>query len=348
MTTFLHVMICYHYYQPNAQFEKTIDAADSLGIMTAPFKMAFERVFGEVRVRNAQPNEVSISSVSGKVDRIYIFESDKARLNGTERDDYVVYYRMAIADEISAGVKELLTTNSGASLKERESVVTQVAGNDAPPRLTIFTRYPGHCAWISETCPEDYSSVVACISVFYFYAWILALRIERNQLTQDISPQIKSGDIVVRQIIDQRMRLLNLERYFLLGDRTNDSLLRNVCTELSERFLLAKRYRRMSARHIAFETHIDNTSKALQAQRAASLTKMVFLLTVLSVPFAAMQVLFGINPDSAIYQKAKDIFSDPITYLVASAAFAAVMLPMIFPLIYDLIRSRFRRRRIRS
>jgi hypothetical protein len=88
------------------------------------------------------------------------------------------------------------------------------------------------------------------------------------------------------------MRLLNLERYFLLGDRTNNIFLKEACVKLSRQFRLDKRYRKASARHEAFENHINNTSKALQSQRAASLTKMVFLLTVLSVPLAAMQVLF--------------------------------------------------------
>jgi len=323
MANFLHVMICYQDYKPNLQRDAIFDTSSSLNLMTAPFQIAFDSVFGEVRVRKSQQREVKISSLNGTVERIFIFASDKARLNGTERDDLIVYFRILI-DGIDAETVDLLTTNSPVALTERQSVIEQAFGGEVPLHLSSYSRYPGHQAWISEVSPDEYTGTIACISAFYFYGWILALRIERNQLRQDITPQIRAGDKIVAQIIEQRMRLLNLDRYFLVGDRTTNSYLKEICTKLSERFRLGKRHRKMSERHAAFESHIDNTSTALQAQRTASLTNMVFVFTCLSVPFAAMQVLFGMSLDSSIYLKTAEMISNTKTYVVALAAFAVV------------------------
>jgi len=155
---------------------------------------------------------------------------------------------------------------------------------------------------------------------------------------QDITPQIRAGDKTVRQIIEQRMRLLNLERYFLLGDRSNDPSLKEISVELRQLYRLDERYLKASARHEAFENHINNASKALQSQRAASLTKMVFLLTVLSVPLATMQVLFGINMDSAIYQKTKEMFLEKTTWAVVVVAVSIVAVPILAARLFDFIR----------
>lgn len=323
MKNYLHVMICYQGYKPDLQRDAICDTSSSLNLMTAPFQIAFDSVFGEVRIRKAQQTAIKISSLNGTVERIFIFASDKARLNGTEREDIIVYFRI-LMDGIDSATDEHLTTNGPASLAERQSVIDQAFGGEAPLHLSYYSRYPGHQAWISDVFPDQYDGTVACISAFYLYGWILALRIERNQLRQDITPQIRAGDKIVAQIIEQRMRLLNLDRYFLVGDRTNNNYLKEICTRLSERFRLAKRHRKMSERHAAFESHIDNTSTALQAQRTASLTNMVFVFTCLSVPFAAMQVLFGMSLDSSIYLKTEDIISNATTYVVALSAFAVV------------------------
>jgi hypothetical protein len=343
MATLLHVMICYHHHTPNAELDRRFDTTQSLAAMTVPFRISFSRTFGEVRVRESQSRKVTISSIEGTVDRIFVFASDSTRLNGTEHDDFIVYYQVLISGEIDGNTRQLLTSNSPTSLKERESVIEQTAAGHNALLFSTDTEFKGHSAWISEEVLDGYSGTIACISASYFYAWILALRIERNQLLQDITPKIRAGDKTVREIIEQRMRLLNLERYFLLKDRTNERVLWDVCVKLSEKYRLDERYQRASARHTAFENHINNTSRALQSQRAASLTNMVFLLTVLSVPLAAMQVLFGINLDGAIYQKTKEIFFYKTTYAVLGVAVAVVMFPMFAVTFFDLIRGKNRK-----
>jgi len=106
---FLRVAICYHYYIPEIELDHGFDTTRALNPMTAPFKIAFDKAFSEVRVRETHAREITISSVRGTVDRIFIFSSDKERLNGTERDDFIVYYRVFIEDEMDANTVESLT-----------------------------------------------------------------------------------------------------------------------------------------------------------------------------------------------------------------------------------------------
>ena len=342
MTTLLHVMICYHYYKPDHDLERILDTDSALDFMTAPFRIAFTETFSEVRIRSTPSHEVTISSVKGRVARILIFASGSDRLNGTERDDFIVYYQMEIDGEVDATTARALTTNSRSALKEREAAISQASASFHPPRLAVYTGFTGHRAWISELFPNEYSGTVACISAFYFYAWILMLRIERNQLTQDITPRLRAGDKAVTEVIEQRMRLINLERYFLLGDRTNNDALRSLCIRLSEQFRLESRYQKASARHEAFENHIENTANALQAQRTASIGNMIFWLTMLSVPLAAMQVIFGINLDNAIYKQIDGLLQYT-TFAVLVAAVLIVAVPVLGANLVDWFRRRLRR-----
>jgi hypothetical protein len=73
---------------------------------------------------------------------------------------------------------------------------------------------------------------------------------------------------------------------------------------------------------------MENTANALQAQRTASIGNMIFWLTMLSVPLAAMQVIFGINLDNAIYRQVDGLLQYT-TFAVLVAAVLIVAVPVL-------------------
>jgi hypothetical protein len=93
-----------------------------------------------------------------------------------------------ITGKVDEDTERFLTTNNPTSLKERESVLSQTSAGQRPLRLATYTGFTGHSAWITETFSDDHFDSIACISVSYFYGWILALRIEQQSIAAGYYP----------------------------------------------------------------------------------------------------------------------------------------------------------------
>jgi hypothetical protein len=331
-------MISYRSYTPDEK--DVILEKDNIPLsqMTHIFRMSFWEVFSQVRIVDIGLCSITLCGAMGTVNKIFIFESANDRLSGTEGDDYIIYYRVDFPTTIGKKLSERLLLSTPAALSERE----QIFSNDKSTHLAsnLTGEFKGHRGWVCNDGAVNTSAGFPYLAAYYYYGWILSLRIERNQITQDISPHLNADDEIITATIKQRMRLINLERYFLSGQRSYLPSLQKAGGSLVSLFNLANRYESALSRHVAFESHVQNTAKALQARRASSLGKMVFLLTVLSVPLAAMQVLFGINLEASLYNKSRLVASDIITYAIIFAAISVVLIPLALLRIADYNRDR--------
>jgi hypothetical protein len=328
MSKQLHVLVSYRSFNAQVKESARHTASSSpLTDMTQIFRMNFWQVFDTIYVYNVEPAAVQYMNVSCTLTRVRLFYSGKTRLNRTEDDDYILYYTLSLPETLAASGEAAVTTIATESLSAKEDVLRQAQ----MARLVDGLRsgYKGHSAWISEDFDPSFADEVAALAAFYFYAFILMLRIERHQITADITPQLDVNPAIHNHIISQRIRLINLERYFLTQDRTNNAFLKEICTRLEKKYRLLQRYERASARHSAFEHHMDNTSKALNSQRVSSLSNMIALLTITSIPLAAMQLLFGINLAGSIYLEWHNVLSHHMTYVVFGIGVLAVLVPLL-------------------
>ena len=341
MTQLLHVMISY-----KGLFRRSVgasaafyDSDAALNLMSFVFKLNFEKVFNIVRTFESNKRDVVVGSISCKVENILLFESDKTRMNETEGDDFVIVLSLKLPSRLSATKAAQIAKVELSSLEAKEAILRNVGCSSL--LNSLVSERPAHSFWISPAFAGDIlSRHLSYIAAFYFYAWLLVIRIERDQVSLDISPTLSRIADTSDDIIRQRIRLINVERLFLTADRTNDDVLKDACSDLVRKWRIDERYERCSTRLAAFEHHMDNTSKALQAKRVSSLANTISLLTMLSIPLAAMQVLFGINFTSSIYADLPNILGSFQTYLVVLAAIAVLAVPMIFLRIIDHCKSK--------
>jgi len=339
MTKQVHILVSYKSFKPphpaSVSFFKGIQPLDD---MTQIFRMNFWEVFSSIRIYNQSPSEVNYIGVRSGLSRIHIYYSDENKLNETEDDDFILYYTLPIEGYLTEEENRRLTQNTSQTLDAREDVLRQAGMGAFLGGLEAEIK--GHTAWVSDQVEVGISEEIAAISAYYFYAFILLLRIERNQITADITPHIDASHRANRQVIKQRIRLINLERYFLTEDRTNNTYLKSICIKLEKKYRLHDKYQRAVARHSAFEHHMDNTSKILQSEKVSSLTNMISLLTIVSIPLVAMQVLFGINLAASVYSDWAAILAHQTTYAVLGLAIIVVLVPLASLWALDKLRNR--------
>lgn len=327
MTKVLNILISYKQHDARIKSSSTLRKGSSmLEDMTHIFRMNFWEAFSLVRVYEGLDQPIDYLGLPGAIKTIMLIESDRGRLNETEGDDYILCLSVAFAGAIDRPTESALTQTTGATLEARESILRQTPLANLLNELKGDIR--GHSAWFNDEMDERLQQQVLFIAAFYFYAWVLLLRIERNQVDLDITPNINLQRRAMSHIITQRIRLINIERFFLTEDRSNRSELKELCMMLSKKYRIQERFDRATRRHTAFEHHLDNTTKALQAQRAASLSNMIAVLTLMSVPLAAMQVFFGINVTNSLYADSFHVFFSPATYLIIGASILCVLIPL--------------------
>jgi hypothetical protein len=343
MTTHLHVLLSYKHFKGQIQSTLAMGADSHIPRnMTHLFRMNFWAAFDRVAKIEFDKTSVRYLDLDATVNTVVLFKTNKRRLTESGGHDHVVYFCLQIENSLDNEQAKHATAATIELLQEREDVIRQTPAHWLLGHLE--SDHIGHSAFIAEA-PDRFAEDLMCLAAFFFYAWILILRIEREQSAMNISPDMHTIARSSRDIIAQRVRLLNMERYFLSIDRTNVGYLKDICLQLVKKYRLSERHERAARLHASFEHHMDNTEKALQSRRFSTLTNMIAILTLISIPLATLQVMFGINLSSSIFREWRDIFSNHIIFVSVALALAMAAIPLVALRVFDTVTAAIRRRR---
>ena len=343
MPTFLHVLLSYKHFKGKLHPSRMIRKESEIpGNITHIFRMNFWSVFNGIAEIDFTETLVRYLDWNATIGTVALFRTNRDRLTEREGHDHIVYFCLKIETPLKEDEARRAEAPAIELLRERENVIRQTPVHWLLGHLE--SDHVGHSAFIADT-PNIFTEDLSCVAAFFFYAWILTLRVERTQSEMNISPNLGVITQSSNEIIAQRVRLLNIERYFLSIDRTNIEFLKNVCVKLVNKYRLKERHERAAQLHLSFEHHMDNTEKALQSRRFANLTNMIAILTVISIPLAALQMLFGINLTSSIFREWRTIVGNHVVLASIGIAIATAVVPLLVLKMFDIAKSAIRRRR---
>lgn len=193
----------------------------------------------------------------------------------------------------------------------------------------------GHTSFHPDLPWTGRESTISAVYGFYVAAWLSALRIERRQLATRVEP-VASLDVPAGiEIANQRLRILNQQRFFLTTDRSNDLELRGLCEALATKYRIAARNARALELHAAFEHHLDNSAKLHSARELGSVSNLILILTILSVPISFFSAIFAINLKSEALEKPWDLMGDYRIYVAFLIGTAVVGIPFLLLKLFD-------------
>jgi len=184
--------------------------------------------------------------------------------------------------------------------------------------------------------PEDAAAAMPLLAGFYYFALMTVHRIDRDQVraSMPIDPGFVD-DASVDFIARTRVRLANVNRYFLTTNRSQYPDVRDVCVRLAENMRLAERLERQVEIHHDMERHLDNIAQiaqvrsSRQTQQASERTNSVlFYLTVIGLPLAVFSAVMTFSLDAPLVKDA-DRWPTWATFLVALGASATVSLILL-------------------
>lgn len=317
-------------------YSRSDDLRSALPEMTEIFRLAFQASFSDAQ--RAPLTGKQLARGSARLDLIdcQILHSGAAKLDGTEGVDYLLVCALSVdceEDPADFWRGEFRTLESKLALL-REFELTEVVDG-----LSVLPdRLVGQNSYVMRSGDIAYRPSLLSVFAFYLYGWILSLRAERNQLTASLSISFRRSGSRARDIALQRLRVINLSRYFLTDDRSNDPVTKELCDSLRLKFKLDARYERLASLHKDFEHHLDNTSKIAQSEQLGSVSNLIAILTVLSIPISFFSAIVAVNLQSPVFTSASGVLLDYRVYLLFAIGILVALAPFAVLRVVDIAR----------
>jgi len=140
----------------------------------------------------------------------------------------------------------------------------------------------------------------------------MEIKLELNESTASQS---------LRHIAEHRIRLINIQRYFLTLNRSNLQAAKEAADILRDSFSLQSRYERHTDINKSFEEHLANVSRISETERSRTFKQIAAILTFLGVPLALFSALMSASSDAAIVVRPEKLWSDYKFLIITIASF---------------------------
>lgn len=249
------------------------------------------------------------------------------RLGGTESNDHFLVLSFAVSGD--AGFPAL----KSRGVRDKDLVAAYLDAlrglppfQACPAFLEIFdVPFPGLYGGQAEAVADARAGrVLPFLFAFYYYAHLICWRLEREQNGLELSHMMVPDDGMMRSIMNQRLRVINLKRYFLTNNRSSHSELQQFCRERVEAHRLEQKYDRYRDTLELFEIYVNNVSTMSQERGSRAVRKTVGLLTFTAIPLG----IFGFFMELSVN---KDILTHPERLFSSSRIWLLVCLSILIP-----------------
>lgn len=305
--------------------------------MTHIFRMNFEKTFSSVSLFKCPNVSTSIFGIPATISEIFICHSGTDKLEKTEPDDYLI---CAVLDTHGspAQIDDSIQKWQLETKLHPSSYFKQLFDKALGREFSCYfsSDVPGFSSHtVTEPHRSDDNQHLALISCFYYYGWLIFLRLHREQINTTVSADEADTLSSAGTIIRQRIRLINLRRYFLTQDRSSFPSLQKLCEDLKLKYNYAMRYEGLTTTHDLFEHHMDNTSKILQLKKTRAVAHTLNILTLSSIPLAIIGIALNIDLRTSIFQEPDTVFEMTTLHKIIGFSFAAPLFIIVLAKIVD-------------
>jgi len=318
----------------------SVDVAAALHVMTNGFRIVFGRVFEAVWEVTDHPAALRWLDEDVRLISAYVAHSNTTRMEGLEGDNWVLVMRLGVEGDAKA-VRDRMTaaraTRGTGTDRAIFDELVDALGDCAITRLFSQLTFAVPDTKISplQTSAEVRDAVPLLVA-FYYFALMTVHRIDRDQVRAEmpIEPD-RVDEASVDVIARTRVRLANVNRYFMTTNRSQYAEARGICRELAESMRLRERYERQVSIHHDMERHLDNVAQISQVrssrdtQAASERTNSVlYYLTVVGLPLGLFSAVMTFSLDAPLVRDA-DRWPTWATFLVALGASATASLILL-------------------
>ncbi|MBN2404109.1 MAG: hypothetical protein JXE06_00860 [Coriobacteriia bacterium] len=305
-----------------------LDLRDEPEFMTNGFRIVFRRVFSRVFHVEHEPIAISWMGLDLHVLEGYILHVDDSVMEGLERESYVTVLKLGVDGPLDEAKRQAIDYRHAVGMSDAavfDELRIQLID-------TAYERYVARLEYVKpdlklrfDQAPSRVGSVVPLVLGFYLFGLLTLHRIDRAQVAIQL-PTAEDGydGATMRQIAELRVRITNVNRYFLTTNRSVSADVKEFCKDLAERLDLQRRYERQAQLNRNLERHLDNISQLAQAEAAELTNRKLMFITLLGVPIALFSAL-------AAFSFGTDLVSRPIDVISSTRFWLLVIASVAFP-----------------
>ena len=277
---------------------------------TFGFRQILRRVFCNGFYWKSPDINIVIDSVEFSIKSLSFFASTREELDRMDKDDLMIAISID-HNEINSLhtnspnkknksfniVKDLTTNfnNKDETGKNANCFFKEVLGFNLDEIFNKVRTEKYDIKYIESTYNEEYDISYSTIFCFYYYAFILQYRLERMQVEADVS-----GENFNQNLIKQKTFLLNLNRFFLTTNRSENKDIKSIANKVKEQFDLEKKIAIRSKNIQLFEDLVVRKISAIDDHRGKVLNRSMTIVTFLGMPLILISTLMALNPTAKV------------------------------------------------
>lgn len=309
--------------------------------LTEIFRTSIRSAFSDVALIDGVVSGV-IAPDGCKVERCAVFYSPRSFLDETEGDDFIVVFCINI-ESLDMGQLAKYSGKDGKFELIRRCGYGDFISKFTPSTINIV----GHRSYMCELFDADMECIntYLLIYAFYTYAWVLLLRVERDQQGVKLFATKRHLGECGASIMKQRLRMVNLRRYFFTNDRSNNQYIKKYCSDIFKSFHLSRRYEHIAVSHRGFEYYLSSAANLVQNAELGTVSGLVLISTILSVPINFFAAVMAINiSGGSVFVDPSGVYRNVSVYSVLGVGICFLTVPFVLIKLRDIILRILRRK----
>lgn len=330
----------------NGQLD-TIDLLEKPDTVTLGFRGVFNKVFAAAYRVHCDVLEIEFLGIVWAVKSTYIFRVNRTHFptQGERQTKYLCLFELetdALEEDQSPNDRATeLGINEQTFIAE---LFSDLSKHEAYSWLKNLHHDRG---WFARLSAEEFIGSrnnefdPIALTAFYYLGLLLIWQVQRELANIDITFGGKKYPSIIKSTLEIRKKLLNIERWILTKNVTNNSSLKQYCSLVKSRLGLEEKYEKLLPLNESIEKITISAATANQERHAKKLTVSASVLAILGIPIAFLTLLLTFSPSNTILRDGPALLiKDPVASFFIIYGLPVVIITILIAIIVWLLMDR--------
>lgn len=171
--------------------------------------------------------------------------------------------------------------------------------------LSTFSHSLGLNALFSWSGNFNSEKIDVAVPLFAFYTFCLLMtwKIGRDQTKISLKIENKHFRRQMVSILKLRSQIINVERYFLTKNISNDDEVKRIAASIKKRFQLEGKMRGFLPMNEAMERHLSTASQLRADDKISTLNLTAFVIAAIGLPISTVSMVLAVGVDSDVIKE---------------------------------------------
>ena len=330
----------------NAYLER-IELSEKPVNVTLGFRGVFNKVFSAAYRVKCHQEEISFLGLSWNVKSAYLFRVHRSHFPIQEgrQTKYLCIFEIETAELDEGESPNKRATKLG--LNEQgfiSALFKELKNHDTHDWVKDLHHDRG---WFSRFSAEEFTGDrkdefdPIALTAFYFFGLLLIWQVQRELANIDITFGGKKYPAIIKSTLEIRKTILNIERWILTQNISNNAPLKQYCSSIKNRLGLEQKYERLLPLNESIEKITTSAANANQERHAKKLTVSASVLAILGIPIAFLTLLLTFSPSNTILKDGPALLvKDPVASFFVIYGLPVIVITALIAIIVWLLMDR--------